>query len=246
MRQSVIELEKFYASRLGQAARSMVGRRLSSVWPDLSGKDVLGFGYCYPFLLPYCDSAKRVVLAMPGAQGAIAHSGKRGIIATLSEEEFLPFSDARFDSVLVAHGFEETNRFNELLAELWRVTKPEGRIVVIAANRAGLWARSDKSPYGAGRPFSRAQLRNALKTAGFIPTIWSGALYSPPAKWLTGQTSLNVCEKFGETVFPGFSGLVLVEAVKRLYVDSSDGHRERVSRPVFGTTPIGNAASRTK
>ncbi len=246
MRQSVIELEKFYASRLGGAARDMASRRLSTVWPELSHKDVLGFGYCYPFLLPYLDTAKRVVLAMPGAQGAIAHHGKRGIIATLTEEEFLPFDDARFDNVLVAHGFEETDRFKELLSELWRVTKPEGRIVVIAANRAGLWARSDKSPFGAGRPFSRAQLRNALRVAGFIPTVWSGALYSPPTKILTGPNMLNMCEKFGETVFPGFSGLVLVEAVKRLYVDSSDGHRERVSRPVFGAAPIGNTASRTK
>ena len=246
MRQSVIELEKFYASRLGGAARDMVARRLATVWPELSGRDVLGFGYCQPCLSPYLDAAKRVILAMPDGQGAMAQTGKRGLITCLTQEDFLPFSDAQFDNVLVAHGVEETNRLGDLMTELWRITKPEGRIVVIASNRAGLWARSDKSPFGAGRPYSRAQLRSVLKTAGFIPTIWSGALYSPPLRLLTGANSLGMCEKFGETVFPGFSGLVLVEAVKRLYVDSSGGQAERVTRPVFGAAPIGNTATRTK
>ncbi len=246
MRQSVIELEKFYASRLGQAARDMAARRLSSVWPALPGREILGFGYCQPYLRPYLDSAKRVVLAMPDGQGAMAQSGKRGLMTCLVQEDALPFSDAQFDNVLVAHGVEETNLLPVLLAELWRITRPEGRIVVIASNRAGLWARSDKSPFGSGRPFSRGQLRSVLKTAGFIPTIWSGALYSPPVRLLTGSGSLGACEKFGETVFPGFSGLVLVEAVKRLYVDSSGGQTDRVTRPVFGAAPIGNTATRTK
>jgi len=62
MRQSVITLEKFYASPLGVAARDMAARRLSSLWPDLSGKDVLGFGYCGPYLTPYMKAANRVIL----------------------------------------------------------------------------------------------------------------------------------------------------------------------------------------
>ena len=246
MRQSVIDLENFYDSRLGQGAQSMVARRLASVWPDLSGRDVLGFGYCRPFLEPYLGDAKRLIMAMPGGQGAIAQRGRRGVMTCLVEETAMPFSDACFDNVLVAHGFEEAENLPALLRDLWRVTKPEGRIVVIASNRAGLWARSDKSPFGAGRPFTRTQLRQTLKSAGFLPTIWSGALYSPPSRMLTGPARLKVFETFGETVFPGFSGLVLVEAIKRLYVDSSGGQADRVIRPVFGAKPIGNTASRTK
>ena len=72
MRQTVITLEKFYASRLGLAAQDMVMRRLTSLWPDLSGRDVLGFGFCRPYLGYYLKSANRVVLAMPGGQGAVA------------------------------------------------------------------------------------------------------------------------------------------------------------------------------
>jgi len=242
MRQTVIHLEKFYASRLGQAAASMTGRRLASVWPDLNGKDVLGFGYCGPFLSPYTGQANRLVLAMPAEQGAVAHTGPRGIIACLTDDR-LPFSDASFDNVLVAHGAEEAENFPALLSELWRITQPEGRIVVVTPNRGGLWARSDRSPFGAGRPFSKKQLQTALTTAGFVPTVWSGALYVPPITRLAGRGFTQGCERFGETVWPGFSGLVLVEGIKRLYAEPS-GHKARlVMRPNFGGKAIGNTAS---
>ena len=217
MRQSVRHIESFYTSRLGHAAANMVLRRLSTIWPNLSGRDLLGYGYCYPFVTPYLSDAKRVVLAMPGAMGGIAQKSSRGVMTCLTETMALPFEDAQFDNVLVAHGLEEATLLPELMRELWRVTRPEGRIIVIAANRSGLWARSDRSPFGAGRPFSRAQLKSTLTQAGFIPTVWSGALYIPPLKFFTRTTLLNVTENCGETVWPGFSGLVLVEATKRLY-----------------------------
>ena len=243
MRQTVIHLEQFYASRLGAAAKAMVSRRLENLWPDLTGRDVLGFGYGWPYLQSYAPSTHRTVLAMPGAQGAIAQAGRRGIMTCLTEEALLPFADASFDDVLVAHGVEETPDIQGLLSELWRVTRPEGRIVVIASNRAGLWARSDSSPFGAGRPFSRSQLRGALRTAGFVPTVWSGALFAPPIKRLSSPGMVRGFERFGETVWPSFSGVVLVEALKRLYAESS-GHKSRlVMRPSFGGAAIKPRAS---
>ena len=47
-------------------------------------------------------------------------------------------------------------------------------------------------------------------------------------------------ERFGETVWPGFSGLVLVEAIKRLYVTPDNGHAEKVARPKFSGSPVMN------
>lgn len=242
MRQNVRDLESFYASRLGIAATNMVLRRLSTIWPDLKGRDILGYGYCYPFLTPYLENSKRVVLAMPGAMGGIAQRSSRGVMTCLTETTALPFEDAQFDNVLVAHGVEEAIMLPEFLRELWRVTRPEGKIIVIASNRSGLWARSERSPFGAGRPFSRKQLRSILKEVGFIPTVWSGALYIPPARFMTGKTVLNVTESFGETVWPGFSGLVLVEAIKRLYAEPSAIQKEGLKRRIFTPKPMGTAS----
>jgi SAM-dependent methyltransferase len=243
MRQNVIHLEQFYASRLGQAARDMVERRLSNLWPDLAGCDVLGYGYSWPYLSSYSAQTKRIVLAMPGEQGAIAQRSRRGVIACLTEDNFLPFADGSFDHVFVAHGIEETPDLAALLRELWRVTRPEGRIVILASNRSGLWARSDATPFGAGRPFSRTQLRAALTTAGFMPTVWSGALFVPPARRLSQPSTVRGFETFGETVWPGFSGLVLVEALKRLYAETSGVKSRLVMRPSFGAAPIRKPAA---
>ena len=243
MRQTVVQIDNFYASRLGVTAKRMAMRRLSSLWPDLHGHDVLGFGYCSPYVEAYLTSAKRVVLAMPGGQGAVVKSSKRGIISCLTHEDLLPFSDAQFDNVLVAHGVEEAADLKSLFTELWRVTKPEGRIVVIASNRAGLWARSDKSPFGAGRPFSRQQLRAAMRSVGFVPSVWSGALYAPPMKIFARPRISEISEKFGETVWPSFSGLVLVEAIKRLYAEPEGLHEASAKRSVRATNPLGNTAA---
>jgi len=201
MRETVIRLEKFYASPLGVAAQNMVARRLQTLWPDLAGKNIMGFGYCGPYLQPYQKSANRIVLAMPEGQGAIAHENQRGVMACLTEEDRLPFSDASFDHVLAIHALEESQDLPGLLRELWRVTQPEGRIVVITANRAGLWSRSDNLPFGSGRPFSKTQLRRALSSAGFQPMVWSGALYLPPIKRLAKP--LNNLGKQCRRVFLG-------------------------------------------
>jgi len=243
MRQSVVQLENFYVSRLGVAAKTMVRRRLSKLWPNLRGRDVLGFGYCGPYLDPYIHECKRIAFAMPAGQGAVVKHSRRGVVSCLTPETLLPFEDASFDYICVAHGVEETPDLGVLLANLWRVTKPEGRIVIIASNRSGLWARSEKSPFGAGRPFTRTQLRTALKHTGFIPTVWSGALYAPPVSRLTGARNTLMAEQFGELVWPSFSGLILVEAVKRLYAEPRTVPHKRVLRPHFGTSPIGKTAA---
>ncbi|MBL4869656.1 MAG: methyltransferase domain-containing protein, partial [Robiginitomaculum sp.] len=180
MRQNVTRLEQFYTDPLGVAAQTMVLRRLHSLWPHLEGLDVLGYGYGLPYLKTYQESAHRLIYAMPASQGVVQHAQRRGNTSLLVHENELPFRPSIFDRVLVTHGLEEARQMPTLLKELWRVMKPEGRIVIVAANRAGLWARSDKTPFGTGRPFSRGQLSRALKTAGFVPVVRAGALYCPP------------------------------------------------------------------
>lgn len=244
MRQSAETLQAFYGAPLGVAARDMGCRRLSSVWPDMHGQDVLALGFPEPFLSASLKQAKRNIVAMPGEQGARVIKSKRGCISCLVDERALPFEDACFDNVLVVHAMEETSDPASLLDELWRVTRPEGKIIIIAANRAGLWARADASPFGAGRPYSHSQLRTLLRRAKFEPTFWAGALYTPPLKLFCGPRMRNIFEKFGETVWPGFSGLVMVEAVKRIYVDNGTAAKQSAVPRVMGTAPVSNSASR--
>lgn len=240
VRQNVIHLQKFYTRPLGLAALGMAMRRVTSLWPieASSGQDVLGFGYAAPFIAPYISTAKKVILAMPGGQGAMVTESRRGNITCLTEEDSLPFPPASFDRIIVAHGLEDSPCVAELMDEFWRIMKPEGRLMIICVNRSGLWARSDSSPFGHGRPFSRSQLSKLLSAAKFIPEAWAGALYVPPSKRLMQRGTVRAFERFGETVWPRFSGLVLVQAVKRLYADTTAGTAQAVRAPKFvGVTP---------
>ncbi|GHA98376.1 methyltransferase [Algimonas arctica] len=236
MRESAERLESFYATPLGRMACDMALRRLRTLWPDLAGNNALGFGYTAPYLESYRKSANRIVLTNPSGQGAIAHRSSRGVMDCLADETLLPFSDATFDRVLCVHAVEEADDLPGLLRELWRVTQPEGRIVVIAAGRSGLWAQRDSLPFGAGRPFSRNQLRAQLITAGFSPTVGAGALYGPPVTRLSGPKIASGFERFGETICPGLAGLVMVEAIRRLYVEPDRLETAKVRAPLFGST----------
>ena len=101
------------------------------------------------------------------------------------------------------------------LRQLWRVLAPEGRILLVAPNRASLWAQVQVSPFGHGRPFSRMELELLLKDGLFEPGRWSRALYAPPLKAVS--RSGTGWEKVGARLFPGVGGVHLVEAVKSLY-----------------------------
>ncbi len=74
-----------------------------------------------------------------------------------------------------------------LLRQLWRVLAPEGRILLVAPNRASLWAQVERSPFGQGRPFSKTELDGLLKGALFAPCRWERALYAPPLQSVTAQ-----------------------------------------------------------
>lgn len=245
MRPSVSELQTFYNSPSGAAVKSMVMRRLEALWPPDSGAHcILGLGYTAPFLEDYRGRAHKILQAQPAAMGVARVLSKRGNMACLVEEACLPFQPATFDRALLVHALEDSDHLPSLLSELWRVLTPEGRAVIIVTNRSGLWARSDASPFGHGRPFSRAQLSKFMLAAKLEPLAWSGALYVPPRKFLMGRRTISGFEKFGETVWPRFSGLTLVEGVKRLYADRPNGTKEKVWTPGLAgakVNPAGHA-----
>jgi hypothetical protein len=62
----------------------------------------------------------------------------------------------------------------------------------------------------------------------------------PPVVRLAKPKIIHAAERFGETVWPSFSGLVLVEALKRLYIDPTDTPSGFVQRPTFNARPIAN------
>ncbi len=242
MRLDVVDLMRFYGSPLGGLAQAMIARRLTALWPDVAGLDLLALGYATPYLAPYRASARRVVAAMPASQGVQRWPDGGRVGSVLFEEDRLPFCDAVFDRALAVHLLEESEALQPLLREIWRVTAPEARIVVIAANRMGLWARAESSPFGQGRSFSRLQLGRLLRDAMFEPVHWTRALHAPPLAWGPLVSAAPTWEGVGDRIMPAFGGVVLIEAIKRVAAESPRGGRRLVFAPA--TVPGGAPALR--
>jgi len=216
MRVDILALQKFYASPLGEVARAAAVRRLSAAWESVSGLDLLGYGYATPYLPAFLGSARRVVSLMPAEQGVERWPTVGASSSALVEEARLPLMDSVFDRVLLVHALEECEAPRRLLREIWRVMAPEGRLVVIAANRAGLWALRERTPFGHGRPYSRTQLSALLSDCMFEPLATARALYTPPIDLPALASLSDGLERAGGAVMPAFGGLILMEAVKRL------------------------------
>ncbi len=225
MPQDARDLTAFYDAPLGQLARRAIARRLRQFWPDLKGYRLLGYGFAVPYLREFPE-AERAIAALPASLGAMAWPANKNA-ALLCEEDALPFPEVFFDRILIVHGLESADSLRALLRQLWRVLAPEGRILLVAPNRASLWAQVQVQPFGHGRPFSRMELEILLKDALFEPGRWSRALYAPPLKAVTGNGA--GWEKLGAKLFPGIGGVHVVEASKSLYAATllPQGKRER-------------------
>src|SRR6202000_291045 len=108
MRRDVLDLRQFYASDLGRAARAMVGRKVIEAWGDARGLDVLALGYATPFVATARPAARRGVGALPAQRGVELWRAGDPNLTTLGGEDSLPFPNALFDRILMAHGLEES------------------------------------------------------------------------------------------------------------------------------------------
>ncbi len=220
----------------------MVQRKLLEAWGDAHGQDILALGYATPFVAPFRDKARRVVAAMPAQQGVEVWPGAEPNLATLTPEDALPFANALFDRILVVHGLEESADPVGYLREVWRVLAPSGRAIITVASRNGLWANSERTPFGHGRPYTRSQLAELMREADLEPSGWTRALYAPPVGWMAGWA--EGLEQAGSRLWPPFAGLLLMEAVKQTYAVKPKGakSRVRVARPVLAPAPGGAPA----
>jgi SAM-dependent methyltransferase len=241
MRRDVIELREFYAGRLGLAAREMVARKAWEAWGDCAGLDVLGLGYATPYLELWRPAARRAIAAMPAQQGVEVWPLDGRGASCLVDEDASPFANALFDRVLVVHGIEESDDPERLLREVWRVMAPSGRVILVAAARHGMWSRTEATPFGHGRPFSRRQLETLVRAADLEPVAWSRALYAPPARLFMPWA--DVWEQAGSRLWPPFSGVVMLEAVKQTFAMRPKTARARAQVFVPGVLqPAGQPA----
>lgn len=230
MTPDVTRLIDFYRSPLGHIARALVRGEVMRMAGDIRGKRILGLGFATPYLRFSLEKAERVLAFMPARQGSSAWPREGPSRTVLVDPLEMPLTDSAVDLIVAVHAFEHVADAPELMRELWRVTAPNGRLIVVVPRRRGMWANTDTTPFGSGNPFSRGQLERLLKEHSFTPEVWADALFVPPSQNGLIIKSTRLFERFGRLFGSTVAGVTVVRAKKEQF--PAIARRQRAERLV--------------
>lgn len=234
MHLDVMDLRNFYyRSALGRGAQKVIRDELLRMWPDAKGQTVVGFGFAVPLMRPFLGQARRVIGLMPGPQGVMPWPAAQPNVSVLCEDTLWPIETGQVDKLVLMHGLETSENPTALLDECWRVLGPGGKAVFVVPNRAGLWSRSDQTPFGYGRPYSQGQLEAQLRRHDFVVEGATSALYQPPSSRSFWRKSAGFIENFGRHIpVLAAGGVLMIEASKQAAAPKRPGLSERVRHPL--------------
>lgn len=235
----VHDLAVFYQSKLGKAACSSITRHIKNIWPEKQRQGItLGIGYALPYLPLFAANKKLVAAIMPPAQGALNWPNNGKNLSLMSKETCLPFADEEASKIIVCHALEHTEQPKLMLREIWRILSPQGRVLIIVPNRLGLWARAEHTPFGFGHPFSPLQLNNLSSEENFSGLKITGALFMPPVKSKSLMKLAGSLTKISSLLPTALSGILILEAQKKLPALIKSKQEYKKSEPAYGTAVI--------
>ena len=132
----------------------------------------------------------------------------------------LPFEAQSIDLCVVPHILEFTPQPHEILREIDRVMRPEGRILIIGFNPWSLfgvkklWA-SKGYPWQ-GQFVSLVRMKDWLQLLGFEPSSGKLACYIPPCETADWQRRYLFLEQAGDRWWGVSGGVYMLEAIKRV------------------------------
>jgi SAM-dependent methyltransferase len=215
---NIIELRQFYASKLGKLVRRDLSRAIMRHFHNLpTHKTMAGLGFAVPYLRQYLHYNASIIPVMFSHMGGMYWPSDEANSTVLAHENTLPFDDEKLDYVLLIHALEHSLHINNLMIEVARCLKPNGRALIIAPNRRGLWQFRSDNPFGSGNSFHEAQLKHRAELAGLSLVKTSSALFYPPSNNRFIQKIALLWEYAGLLLFPNLGGVVLMEFEKHIY-----------------------------
>lgn len=184
---------RWRSSRLGQVTDRLEQQLLLELLGPVAGKTLLDVG-CGDGAFAAVLARQRVhVTGLDAAPVMLAAARQRaeweGTLLDLVEgrAEALPFHDDTFDIVLAVTSLCFVREAGQAVAEMARVLKPGGRLVIGDLGRWSLWAVRRRLRAWLGDPTWRAarfctavELRKSVEAVGLTVIDVRGAVYYPP------------------------------------------------------------------
>lgn len=139
----------------------------------------------------------------------------------LSEPDQLPFAENQFDVIVLPHTLEFQALPHEVLREVFRVLRPEGRLLISGFNPYSLFGikryfgRDRDGPWG-GEFMSLSRVKDWLNLLGFDIVGGQFDTYNMPAQNERTLRRLSWLESGGERWWPFAGGVYFLHAVKRV------------------------------
>lgn len=229
--QSTAELTTSYArwrsSRLGQVTDALEHELLFEMLGSVAGKTLLDVG-CGDGALAL-DLARRgaIVTGLDPAPAMIAAARQRSETAGMQtrfidgKAEKLPLEDAAFDIVVAVAVLCFIEDVERAFAEMSRVLKPGGRLIIGELGRWSMWAAYRRIRGRLGNPTWRAvkfhtarELRRLAQAAGLEIVEVRGAIHYPPCS-LAAQLLAPIDLRLGCNSTIG-AAFIVVSAIKPL------------------------------
>jgi SAM-dependent methyltransferase len=147
-----------------------------------------------------------------------------GSVLRVDHFEELPFDAQSLDLVVLPHVLEFAHDPHQVLREVDRVLRPEGRLIVSGFNPVSLWGARQLAPKALLRPFlprdehmiAVPRLRDWCKLLGFETDRARYGCYRPPCGTQLWLDRTRFMERAGDRWWPICGAVYMVSAIKRV------------------------------
>ena len=175
----------------------------------------------------------------------------RGLVRIEHPEE-LPFETQSLDLVALPHALELASDPHQVLREVDRVLRPEGRLIVSGLNPISLWGARHVLPGGllpgalrsSTHLIAPPRLRDWLKLLGFEPERAQYGCYRPPCRTQAWLDRTGFLERPGDRWWPICGAAYLLPAVKRVRAMRLVGPAWKKPAAARAPAPVAVASSR--
>ena len=136
----------------------------------------------------------------------------------------LPFANESLDLITIPHILEFAPNPHEVLREVNRVLRPEGRLVISGFNPMSLWGARQHLSRFIGRPFlptegqfiSHLRIKDWLNLLDYSIDRGRFGCYRFPSKSQSGMQRMAFMEKAGDRWWPVLGSVFTLSAIKRV------------------------------